>query len=381
MRAGTIAIAATIGAAAVTTLAGVALGRRVVMPGRPKYVRVVAVTADELTLESNPDTRHAGEFGVWFNDDHGHARIGEVVSQDAQAKTVTRKILAVTGGDLRSAAMVRWSGHVFARPTDLHPAAREVDMPVEGGVAPAWVIPSTSEEQQATWAIHVHGIRTTRITALRSVPAAQLLGYTSLVPSFRGDGEGPQTQRNASTLGQTEWRDIDSAIGYAIEHGAEKVVLFGWSMGASVVLLSAERAVHRAAVAALVLISPVTEWRTAIRAGAARAHLPQALGSLAALFLSWAPLSRLTGLPAPIDFNTLDWTIHRRLNTPTLVIHSDGDTEIPLSLTQRFAAAHPSRVDLVEIPNAAHAWEFNVAPDRFNGAITEWLSARETAAR
>jgi dienelactone hydrolase len=381
MRAGTIATAAGVGAAAVTTLAGVVSGRRVVMPGRPRYVRVVAVTIDELTLESNPDTLHAGEFGVWFSDDRGHARIGEVVSRDPQAKTVTRKILAVTGGDLRSVSTVRWSGHVFARPTDLHPSAREVEIPVEGGAAPAWVIPSPSEEPQATWAIHVHGIRTTRITALRSVPAAQQLGYTSLVPSFRGDGEGPPTQRNASTLGQTEWRDIDAAIGYALDHGAEKVVLFGWSMGASVVLLSAERAVHREAVVALVLVSPVTEWRTAIRAGAARAHLPQALGSLATLFLSWAPLSRLIGLPAPIDFGTLDWTSDRRLNTPTLVIHSDGDTEIPLSLTHRFAAAHPTRVDLIEIPDAAHAWEFNVAPDRFNGAITEWLNAQRTAQR
>lgn len=56
--------------------------------------------------------------------------------------------------------------------------------------------------------IHIHGIRVSRLSPLRGVPAFAQQGYHSLVVSYRGDGEAPPTQRGASTLGITEWPDI-----------------------------------------------------------------------------------------------------------------------------------------------------------------------------
>lgn len=364
-------------AAALTTMGigalGIVIGRRVVLPSSPRTVRVFDIDDSTLTLEATRQTTHPGTFGIWFGPT-GHAVIDAIVRSEPAAGTITRQVSRVTGGDLRTADRVRWTGHVYPDAQSLHPDARDVDIPVDGGTAPAWLIPSYQAGDGHTWAIHVHGIRTTRLTALRSVPAAQQAGYTSLVISYRGDGEGPPVPRNASTLGQTEWRDVDAAISYALDHGAQTVVLFGWSMGASPVLLTTEHSPHRDRVRAVVLIDPVTEWRTAIRAGAARAHLPEALGSLAAAILSTPHLSRAAGLAAPIDLQELDWTRPRHLTTPCLVIHSPGDTEIPLALSRRFAAAHPETVDLTEFPAAAHAWEYNVDPDTFNRAVTTWLA-------
>lgn len=374
MRGVTAAAAAAAGALVATGVVGVVLARRVVMPGRPRLVRVISATDTTLTLESTRETAHPGSFGVWFDHGASHAVIGRVLSHDPTAGTVTRQITGLSGGDIRSTQHVRWTGHVYPDHLALHPAASEVLVPVEGGIAPAWQIPSDRTDVAGTWAIHVHGIRTTRVTALRTVPAAQQLGYTSLVISYRGDGEGPPVPGHASTLGQTEWRDVDAAIGYALQHGASSVVLFGWSMGASPVLLAAERSAHRDIVAALVLVSPVIDWNGAIQAGAARAHLPRVFGLLAAAFLASRPLSRLAGLPEPIDISGLSWTAESRLGTPCLVIHSNGDTEIPLQATRRFAAANPHHVDLVEIDGAAHAWEYNLAPDRFTSAITDWMT-------
>jgi hypothetical protein len=45
-----------------------------------------------------------------------------------------------------------------------------------GGAAPAW-LSEPAESDDRTWPIHIHGIRTTRITALCSVPIAQELGF------------------------------------------------------------------------------------------------------------------------------------------------------------------------------------------------------------
>ncbi|MGR6901659.1 hypothetical protein [Glutamicibacter sp. BSL13] len=53
------------------------------------------------------------------------------------------------------------------------------------------------------------------------------LGFTSLVVSYRYDGEGPLLGNGRSTLGVTEVEDVDAAIGYAIRRGAERIVLFG----------------------------------------------------------------------------------------------------------------------------------------------------------
>lgn len=348
----------------------IVLARRVVMPGSPKVITIHEAGEGTVTLQDDGKTNHAGEFGLWFGED-GHALIGPVVSQDAAARTVTRQILAVTAGEL-TPGEGRWTGHVIPHPRALERRVEDVEIAVAGGAAPAWLIHPRQVSAPATWAIHIHGIRTTRITALRSVPAADELGYTSLVVSFRGDTEGPDVLNGASTLGLTEWPDVDAAIAYALEHGARRVVLFAWSMGASIALQLTEHSAHRDSIASLVLISPATDWRTAIWQGAHKAHLPKFLGTAAIHALHGRRSSRVVGLPSPIDFDALDYTRAVPLAVPTLVIHSNGDEEIPIELSRRFAAAHPGIVTLTEIPGAAHAWEYNIDTAGFNAAIVAW---------
>ncbi|WP_258068244.1 MULTISPECIES: S9 family peptidase [unclassified Rathayibacter] len=336
-------------------------------------MRVIASTPDTLTLDATPETLHDGEYGFWFDSDRGHALVGRILHHDPLGRTVRREILRVSGGDLSTAHEGRWTGHVFARPEDIDPNAREIHIDSPAGPCPAWLFPSTGGEEETTWAIHVHGIRTTRITALRSVPAARKLGYTSLVPSFRGDGEAPPTSNGASALGEAEWEDVDAAISFAVAHGARSIVLFGWSLGGGIALQLTERSRHRDVIAALVLIAPATDWRQVIRAGARRAHLPSVVGALGTFALSTRPLSTLVGLPRPIDFDALDWTREPRLTVPSLLIHSDGDREVPASLSRAFVSVNDERSELALLPPAAHAWEYNVAPDAFEWIVTHWL--------
>lgn len=359
-------------AAAIGGLA-VVLARRVVMPRTPKLtvIRDVDQDAGIITLDADRKTLHAGTFGLWTAGD-AHALVGDVVHHNEAEQSVTRQLLEIEGEGLLQAAEGRWTGHVLRSPAVLNRNDREVLIAVDGGTAPAWLI-EPAATPSTTWAIHIHGVRTTRITALRTVPAADQLDMTSLVVSFRSDTEGPEVLNGASTLGTTEWPDVDAAIAYALAHGAERVVLFGWSMGASIALLLTERSRHRDAIAALVLIAPSTDWRAVIRHGARKAKLPAFLASAAAGALSGHLTSRIVGLPSPIDLDALDWTRGPRLTIPTLVIHSNGDTEIPVTLSRAFAAANPDHVSLVEIDGAQHAWEYNLNPERFNATIVDWM--------
>jgi len=132
------------------------------------------------------------------------------------------------------------------------------------GPRPAWRIDGDSA--RSTWAIHIHGLGSARAGTLRGVLAATERGYTSLVITHRGDGEGPRVCNGRSTLGYTETNDAEAAIEYAIRHGARQIVFFGWSMGAAIALRLAHHSPHRRIVAGLVLDSPVLDWTEVIKA-------------------------------------------------------------------------------------------------------------------
>lgn len=361
---------------ALVATAAVLIARKVVLPGRSRSLGVHEVTDTTVTLDETTATLLPGEYGLWLDDTGEHLRVGDIIPGNRSATdTVRRAVLEKTTVDQTEGGIAgtgRWTGHVYPGPSALDPNYEDLILTLPSGDGPAWLFGSSAIASR-TWAIHLHGIRTTRITALRTVPVAQQLGYTSLVPSFRADGEGPQTRLNASMLGQDEWEDIEPAIQYAVDHGAEKIVLFGWSMGAEVAFQLIERSAHQHLVAALVLVAPVTDWRQTIRHGADQANLPRAAALLGEWALSSRLLSRGAGLPHPIDFETLDWQAPGRLSVPALVLHSTGDPVVPYGASERFTAANPNMATLVPFGGSEHAWEYNSDARRFNSEITDWV--------
>jgi pimeloyl-ACP methyl ester carboxylesterase len=357
----------------VTDRVAIAAARAVVVPARRPTTRIHRCDRTTVTLDADRRTTHDGRFGLWFGGD-GHAVVGRVRSLDPVAGTVTRELLAVRG-ELAGHDRAAWTGHVHAGPETLSRRHREVEVPVAGGVAPAWRIEPAGRARSATWAIHIHGLGSTRVGVLGGVAAADALGMTSLVVSYRGDGEAPDAEGGrVSSLGLREWRDVDAAIGHARDRGAEHVVLVGWSLGGAIALQLTEHSAHRDLIDRLVLVGPVTDARTAIRQGARDRRLPGWIAAAAIRVLS-DDRSRRVGLPEPIDFARLDWTRPERLTVPTLVLHSAGDRQVPLSSSVLFAMANPALVRLIELEPAEHGWEYNLDPQGFTDAIVEFLSA------
>ncbi len=347
------------------------LARRVVGAAPRRRPVEVSVVGETVILPRTIETEAPGNYGLWFGKDYTeHVVVGDVVACDAAA--VTRSVVKTSPHLPIGRFNALWTGHTLSSPGDLGVPWSTVDVPLaDGGTAPAWLFPS--ERSPAPWAIHVQGIRTSRLVTMRAVEAAHRAGFASLVITYRGAGDGPV--QPASTLGLSEWSDLHDATRYARAEGAPLVVVMAWSMGAGLALELARR--EPAAVDGLVLICPATNWRKIVQHGAQKAHLPRFVGGAAIRFLSSRVLSRLVGLSHPIDFDRLDWTRPGSVRLPTLVVHSAGDDEIPFELSREFADAHPEYVTLVETKPAPHGWEANVDPAGFSAAIDSWLVRTE----
>ena len=216
----------------------------------------------------------------------------------------------------------------------------------------------------------------TRAGTLRGALAANELGYTALVVSYRNTTEGPRVGTGRTTLGHTETTDVEEAIGYAVRRGAEQVVIFGWSMGAAIALQLADHPRHQGLIAALVLDSPVLNWTEVIKTNCVRSGLPAAAGHLAIPWLTLHPLARAGGLPGRIPLRSFDWTARAAdLTTPTLILHGNRDDSVPIRLSQALRDARPGLVEL-ETFDADHTLSWNADPDRWHETVTTWLRSR-----
>ena len=366
-----------IGAAAVATAAvGVIIARKVIVPPSRREedvaVRSVDLEGGLIVLDATDDSRLPGDYSFWFGRETGHARLGEIVR--TTSRTVTRRILGVDFGDLRAARRGRLTGWFYLTPADLGVASRDVDIPTPLGPAPAWLVPRGTADR-GRWAIHVHGRAVRRPETLRAVPIFRAAGYNSLVVSYRNDGEAPRSGDHRYALGDREWVDVDAAMSYALDHGAEQIVLVGWSMGGATVLQALTRSEHADAVTGVVLESPVVDWIAALDFQVKLRRLPVLVRSFVVLLFK-APWGRfVTGLAEPLDIDRLDFvTRARELDRPVLILHSDDDGFVPSTASRALAIARPDIVDYEEFTVARHTKLWNYDRARWEGAIRNWLA-------
>ncbi|MBX0298500.1 alpha/beta fold hydrolase [Cryobacterium sp. 1639] len=376
---GAMAAVAAAGTVAVGVLAGV-MARRIVTPptSRADDTRVHAVDLENgtITLAATADSVLPGDYSFWFARDAGHARLGAILH--STATRVTRRIMNVDFGDLVSASAGRLGGYSFLGPWDLGLDFENVTVSTDRGDAPAWLIPSDSPSGR--WVIQVHGRGVRRHETLRALPVFHAAGYTSLLISYRNDGEAPPSADRRFGLGDTEWRDVEAAIDFAVRHGATGIVLMGWSMGGAISLQAATRAVHDGRLLGIVLESPVIDWADVVAYQAVLLRLPALVvrGALTVMGRRWGRV--VTGLHLPIDFPRLDFVARADdLSLPILILHSDDDGFVPSTPSRRLAERRPDIVTLVPFSVARHTKLWNYDPAAWNRAILTWLTELDSA--
>jgi pimeloyl-ACP methyl ester carboxylesterase len=369
--------------AAIPTLASI-FARTVVTPEpQPaEDVRVVKYCPaagpngqDLVELAVTTQTTVPGRYALVFHGGQGIARIGEILSVNSRHQTVTRVVEELYHGDLTGATRARWAGFVWPTPKEAGYVYRDVEIPVDDGLAPAWFIPPTQHTaHHDTWMITVHGRGSKRNEGIRMMRIAERMGMPGLLISYRNDGEAPDAPDKRYGLGATEWPDVEAAILYALNHGAKSVVLAGYSMGGAVSL----QLVHRSALAryvrGLVLIGPVIDWLDVLRHQARINRLPHPAGQLGRWLIESSWGRTITGLAAPVDLSSLDWvTRSNDLRHPVLILHSDDDNFVPVGPSAQLAKKNPQLVNLIRFQKARHTREWNVDPVRFESAVLTWL--------
>lgn len=370
---------ALVGGIAAAAAAGVGwiIARRLTAPVGPRAfdLTIRGVEHDDngdlIVLDRTEQTTAPGIYNLWFENGGWTQLSAEIV--DRGPTRVARKITgAAPGLTPKVGDRASWSGFYYATPADAELHAHDITITTPAGPCPAWRI----DGDPSTWAIHIHGLGSTRAGTLRGVLAATELGYSTLVVSHRNTTEGTPVGTGRTTLGHTETTDVDEAIGYAVRRGAQRIVLFGWSMGAAIALQLADHPRHQGLIAALVLDSPVLDWAEVIKANCVRSGLPAAVGYLAIPWLTLGPLARAVGLPGRLPLRSFDWTSRAAdLSTPILILHGTRDDSVPIRLSQ---ALRDARTDLIELEtfDADHTLCWNNDPDRWQTTATTWLKAR-----
>ena len=367
-----VALAGALGALAAGS---VLMARKVVTPARRLAdTRILALdtAAQTITLSRTADTELPGRYGLFTTGSSDYIKLGSVLSEDATS--VKRKLLTHIPADARLEPEAAFSGWYYDRPEQLHLPFTPELIGSTVGPCPAWLFPAGGGD---TWVIQVHGRGTTRAECLRAVPVFHALGITSLVVSYRNDAEAPRSRSGTYTLGATEWRDVDAAVGFARRRGARRIIVMGWSMGGAIALQLALNSPHGDAIAGLILESPVVDWRTVLSYQARAERVPGAVSRLAmeALQTEWA--SPLTRAGAAIRLDQLDVVARAaELRHPILILHSDDDGFVPSDASHGLVAARPDLVEMQVFEVARHTKLWNYDQERWSNSIGTWLTAQ-----
>ena len=333
-------------------------------PGRPlptePRLTVHATAAGQIALTRDLAAMRPGTYGL--AGDGTHAVVGPVLATATHsADTVVRRLERVTHGTLEPGDKVWLTPNVHSGDpgTALGLRHTDVDIPGELGSLPAWFVPGVRD----TWVIAVHGLGATRELPMNIMEFLHRQRFPVLALAYRGDLGAPRPPDGLGHLGETEWRDVDAAIRYAVSHGAKQVVLHGWSTGATMALRAAAHSGLRDSISGLVLDSPVLSWATTLRALASARRTPGAL-----LPLAVRAAQGRTGMERERTAEAAQLTV------PTLIFHGPDDTLAPWEYSRRLAHARPNLIALRTVPNAPHSAMWNADPEAYEEALRRFLT-------
>ncbi|MFJ2579138.1 alpha/beta fold hydrolase [Kitasatospora aureofaciens] len=357
--------AAAVGTGVAVLVIGRRASERIVHPAtavqESESVLVQSLAAGRVTFTRRPESLRPGRWAVEW-DDNGHAVVDDILHSDEQG--VTRRLVRADRGTLVPGAEVRFTPRVhLGDPTEaLGLAFSETAAEGELGALPAWRLGG----KRGTWVILVHGPGADRRQTLPVLPVLDRLALPALAVTYRGDEGAPASPDGLGHFGETEWRDVESAMRLALDSGAGRVILYGWSLGATICLQTAARSDWAHAISGLVLDSPVLDLPATARRGATRAGYSGAaaeLGALAAEGRTCVDLADFARIAEGTD-----------LRVPTLLLHSPDDPIAPFSAAEHLAAARPDVVSLQPFPGADHAALWNSAPAHYAELLRRWLT-------
>ena len=332
----------------------------------PTFDLVVSKVGDGLiALDTTADTNENGRWrlkGVFGLESlHAYSQVGAIVELDESH--VVRELLPIDG-DLEVGQKVRIDQYTFPEdPLVAHGIPFEdstFSSPL--GEFPAWFIPGTND----TWVIFVHGRGAERTEALRILPMIVDRGHPSLVITYRNDEGLPPSDDGYYHFGQSEWEELEGAVKYAIDNGAQDIVLVGFSMGGAVVANFLLVSPLSEKVRGAILDSPMMNFNTTVDLGGRERGLTRPLVVLS---------KTVASIRFGVDWDKLDYVSRAdELVLPILLFHGDEDRLVPIESSEAFAEARPDNVKYITFDGSAHVGGWNRDRPRYETAVSNFLN-------
>jgi len=330
----------------------------------PLDLRVSALCDGSVTLEpatgkESRDWKSSGVFGLEWPG--GYGQVGEIKAMgDGQ---VEREFVLLKG-TLGVGDTVRLDS--FALPDDPQVAHGiafdEVTFASELGDLPAWFV----EGSRDTWAIFVHGKGANRREALRMLPTVVDAGLSALVITYRND-EGVQENHDRHyRYGATEWKDLRAAVDYAVERGAKRLVLIGYSMGGAIVTNYMLQTRPGELVLGVIMDSPALNLSAIIEQESRSRGVPWLAARFGRLAIGWR--------------SNLEWPLLNylsrvnELDVPILLFHGDRDQTVFVETSDAFAEARSDVVTYVRATDVDHVRSWNADREGYEAAVREFLA-------
>ena len=277
---------------------------------------------------------------------------------------LTRQILS-RNGFLEKGAWVRTSLFVHEEnpKANLDLNYHDVSFESELGTLTGWHIPEDTNH----WIIGIHGHRSYRTETMRFVPTFQKCGLNVLLSDYRNDENAPIDKGGYHMFGLTEWPDLESAVNFCKANGAEKIFLMGHSMGGAILMKYLLESPTASIISGAILESPALDLNKIIEMKAAEIPLLPRGAEYPVKKL----VSRMVGLRWE-DLNYLKRT--EELSTPMLLIHSQADETVPVSLSDQLATQRPDIVTYLRLENALHAAAWNSDKEVVESSIGTFIS-------
>lgn len=318
------------------------------------------VGAGRIVLPRNAVTEMEGIWGV-SNDTGGYGQIAAVISKDAE--TVQRSFRTLVGRFIAGETVTFDAYAVGADPMEAYAIDFEdVRVPGELGVNPAWLVPGDRD----TWVVLIHGEGLDeRAQALRILPVLEQAGFPVLVITYRNDSAAPD-DGGYYRWGLSEWQDVDAAMTFAGNRGAEDFVLYGFGMGATIAISHLHESDATGAVRGAILDSPVLDLGAVVDAIARQRGIPSIVSSAA---------KTVARVRFGLEWSELDQTDRiEQFDVRMLLLQGSEDTIAPAATAEEFAAALPDLVRYERFEGAIRTELWNVDAERYNTVVAEFLA-------
>jgi esterase/lipase len=349
-------------------------------PYDPAGLQTGTITAIDSTREPATVTilpEIAAQDETKFDDATVGLRVGESLLVVGPATRGTdgsqvRDILDVVGDTPEPGASYGLTRDVWLTPEQAGLDTEYISVTtLEGEEFPAWLLPGKGAKR---WAVLLHGKGAARSETLRMAVPLQRARYNVLVMTYTGDVGAPPYEDGLVTYGREEWPEVEAAVQYAMDEGAERIVLGGIGHGGAVALGFLDRGTLASRIDGLILDAPASSLEDVIDEAAESRSLPvfgfdipESLEDVA----KWIVAFRYG-----VDYSAVNYIDREDMITmPLLTLQGSTDTTVPQAVSDRFMGEGGSGAggEYVVVDGAEHVLAWNYDMQAYEEKITEFV--------